>query len=374
MEKILAVLTKDAAFGHTLAEYITNSHVLKYKILTFYDVADYMQFKDSNKIEVLLADEAISQEQYATSEDKIFLLTEEKRNESNTIFKYQSMEITVRELSFKLHADKRGALPENHSFKIKSVISAKGGSGVTSFSLALAGVFGKTQSTLLISLDPFVTMPLDFEKNDGELSELIYNLKLGNAYLAESPGGCLRHSRDFDYIAGVLSFEDLNFFGNEEMRSFLAGLSGDGRYKTVIFDLGRLPPCTGVILEKSEMVYVIGEESGEEGSNMQKQLRALLGEAVSSKIKMIELPIVEQFRNGIPAYLDFEHTELIEFTEKLIKAENHSLINNITYADSFEELHDSKILPAPEAAVCESAKSYATGRRGLLDFIGMKPK
>lgn len=357
MEKIMAVLTKDAAFGHTLTEYIINSHALKYKVLSFFDTADYMQFKDSNQVAVLLAEETIDIKQYETTEEKIFFLTEEKRTQENTIFKYQNFDITVRELNFKLCWAGGETVSEDHRFQIKTVMSGKGGSGVTTFALMLAAVSGKKQNTLFVSLDPFAELPADFEKNDGELSELIYALKVDRSEWYQKTDCCLRHGTDFDFVSGVLIFEDLNSFGKEEMRNFLAGVAGEGRYKTVIFDMGNFPPCSGVVLEKSETIYLIGEENTE----AELQLKKLLGERVDAKLRKIELPLAEQFHGKRPLYSEFNGTELYRFAERLV-ADEKEKAKEIT-AELFERKNRT---------VREEEKAYnATG--GLMPRrLGMK--
>lgn len=339
MEKILAILTKDVSFGHTLAEYILNSHVLKYRVIPFYDVTDYLQFKDSHDVDVLLMDEGLEQDVCITAEGRTFLLTEEKRESENAVFKYQSLEITVKELSFKLYAAGSEDAPKNNRFRILAVASGRGGSGVTTFALTLAGVLGRKQNVLFVSLDPFAQLPPDIESGNGELGELIYGLNAGKTgknlgvssvrsqgsglergngvrYPGSGLGcisGCIHHGRDFDHVSGVLTFEDLCYFGREEMRNLLAWLSNDGRYKTIIFDMGNFPLCSGVVLEKSEKIYLVGEQN----SLAEEQIERLLNGEAKEKIMHVKVPLVKQFQEGIPAYADFENTELWDFVAEL---------------------------------------------------------
>lgn len=339
MEKILAILTKDVSFGHTLAEYILNSHVLKYRVIPFYDVTDYLQFKDSHDVDVLLMDEGLEQDVCIAAEGRTFLLTEEKRDNENTVFKYQSLEITVKELSFKLYAAGSEDAPKNNRFRILAVASGRGGSGVTTFALTLAGVLGRKQNVLFVSLDPFAQLPPDIEAGNGELGELIYGLNAGKT--GKNPGGfsirtqggvpesgkgirypgsdfsrisgCIHHGRNFDHVSGVLTFEDLCYFGREEMRNLLAWLSNDGRYKTIIFDMGNFPLCSGVVLEKSEKIYLLGEQN----SVAEEQIERLLNGEAKEKIVHVKVPLVKQFQEGIPTYTDFENTELWDYVTEL---------------------------------------------------------
>lgn len=364
MEKIMAILTKDAAFGQTLAEYIINSHTLKYRVLPFFDAADYMQFKDSNRVDVLLAEEAIDRTLYETTEEKIYLLTEEKKAEENTVFKYQNFDITLRELGFKLCSGSSETIPKGRGIQIKAVMSGKGGSGVTTFALMLAAVSGKKQSTLFVSLDPFAKMPADFGESDGELSELIYSLKVNQSEWRKNSDCCLCRSTDFDYISGVLTFEDLNSFGKEEMRNFLAGVATEGRYKTVVFDMGYLPSCAGVVLEKSETIYLIGEENTE----AENQLEKLFGERIRARIQKIELPLAEQFHGKQPLYSEFEHTELYRFVEKTVKGEA------CVQKEALTEITEGKSLTVrEEEGTADRAGRLIPGRFGIRQKQRAKP-
>lgn len=375
MEKKLAILTRDVVFGHTLAEYILNSHVLKFRVVAFFDEADYLLFKDCNHVDVLLLGEELSGDLCVGSEERVFILTEENKPDKESVFKYQSLEITVKELAFKLYAAGEEMMPENHKFSIVSVMSGSGGSGVSTFACMLAGVMGRKQEVLLVSLDPFISIPPDMEKGDGDLGELIYSLRTGVENNFSKLTDCIRHSRDFDYVSGVLSFEDLGYFGREEMRNFLAWLSGDGRYKTVIFDMGILPPCSGVILEKSALIYMIGEKKPEAGS----QLERILGGNAGEKTREIRLPLVQQFQNMDLAYSDYENTEMWSFVENLVYEQSAEFFSGSryeqsTFAGQEAALHEPVKLSGQEAENEEVNNSGrpVVAKKGLFGRLAVK--
>lgn len=351
MEKILAVLTKDIVFGHTLAEYIHNSHALNYKVVSFYEIADYLQYRDENRVSVLLVGEEIGDCQYVTDENKVIILSEEERGEENVIFKYQSLDIIIKRLGFIIREDDEGGNIRNCKLKVRTVLSEKGGSGVTTFALILSSVLGKKQNVLFVSLDPFMTPPPDFEADNGELGELLYSLKLKKANWIDKAHNSIKHGRDFDYISGVLCFDEINSFGPEELRNFLAGLSTDGRYDCVIFDIGSLPPCTDVIIEKSEKIYLVGEDN----IRLHNQLKWVYKIETESKIVEVKLPLVKQFQNGLPAYSEFENTELFEFARKLVEKESSGFCGNIGERSLKEE---KRMLVAEEKGLISEKKNF----------------
>ena len=79
MEKILAILAGDPAYVHSLADYICSSHLLKYRVIPFVDLYDYMLFSEDRHIDVLLVDEFIWCETGKSNPDKTFILTRLKQ-------------------------------------------------------------------------------------------------------------------------------------------------------------------------------------------------------------------------------------------------------------------------------------------------------
>ena len=315
MEKLLAIVTEDAVYGRALGDYMTGTQLLDYSVRTFYSPEDYLMFRDENAVMVLLADEN-SLLKIPSEGESSFLLTATKDPDSRGIYMYQAFDIIVRELLFKLHDRKAGEVKKSRSLNVLAVASGRGGSGVSTLSLCLSRAMSREGNTLFVSLDPFYSVPCGNVREGGFLSELIVELKLQKNMWMDQAERFIRHGRDFDFISGVYSYEDLYFLGREEMRLLFSGMSADARYKNVVFDLGMMPPGSGVIAEKSEKIFVIGDENDEAGKKLIEQLK--VSACISDELlSFVSLPFDSVLSGQAPEYSVLEGSKMCAFAEQL---------------------------------------------------------
>ncbi len=325
MEKLLAIICEDAAYGRTLGDYMSASHVITYRVNVFYSLSDFLIFADNAHADVILVDEGLSGMLPFSGEEARFVLSEKRCERGDGIFKYQALDVFVKELYFKLHDRISESFGEEHRFRTFSVCAGKGGSGVSTFALLLCAAAKKMGSTLLVSFDPFPQLPSDMEKSEGDLGELIYSLRLSKTRWTEHAEEFIRHGSDFDFICGVLSFEDINNAGKEEARDFFAGLSSFGRYDNIVFDLGIFPAAATVVMEKSEKIFIIGSEEDPASEMLKKQICAVLGEEYAERTVTVSLPFDSKFAEGKPEYISFEDTEMYALAKKLLLPKEKSL-------------------------------------------------
>ena len=301
-EKIICIVTEDTEYGRTLGEYMINSHIVNYAVQVFSETEIYREYSCGNRVTLLLCDEESDILIPEGEEDCRLVLTEKRTQEADHIFKYQSLEIIVKEVLFKLRGYE-GAC-DSHNLKIFSVGGSRGGSGVTTFSVCLAKELGRMGPTLFISFDPFMRLPIDLEK-EGDASELAYMLKILGMSWIKKAGNFIRHGREFDYIAGVCTYEDIAEFGKNELRDFFGGLSADGRYRYVVADLGILPSGSAVVMEKSEMLFWIGDSEG---------LNPGIGH-----IKTITIPVEKELAKGDFVCRDLEGSLTLRLAKEELK-------------------------------------------------------
>ncbi len=347
MEKLLAIVTEDAVYGRALGDYMTGTQLIDYSVRTFYSVSDYLMFRDENVVSVLLADEN-SLKMIPGESEISFFLTAMKDPDSKGIYMYQAFDLIVRELLFRLHDKKLAKLKKSRALSVLAVTSGRGGSGVSTLALCLARSMKKEGNTLFVSLDPFYNVPCGNAREEGKLSELIVELKLQKSMWIDQAERFIRHGRDFDYISGVYSFEDLYYFGREEMRLFFSGLSADARYKNLVFDLGFLPPGSSVIAEKCEKLFLLGDSSEEAGRLLLEQLKKAA--AISDEpFAFVSLPFDKKLSGITPDYSVLENSEMSVFAEKLVGERRKSMD---TGSESFGE--ENKEVVKNEIVIRES--------------------
>ncbi len=323
MEKLLAIVTEDAVYGRALGDFMTGTQLLDYSVRTFYSASDYLMYRDENSVSVLLAD-LNSMNLIPAGHETCFLLSAVKEDDSRGIYMFQAFDLIVRELLFRLNDKRAGNVKNSRALNVFAVSSGRGGSGVSTLALSLAMAMKKEGSTLFVCLDPFYNVPCAGAREGGRLSELIVELKVKKSSWMDEAGRFIRHGRDFDYINGVYSYEDLYCFGREEMRLFFSGLSSDARYKNLVFDLGLLPPGIGVIAEKCEKIFLIGSENEGPVDMLTKQL--MLSSGVSKDvISYVSLPFDKSLSGLSPDYAMLENSEMAGFGEKLVTERQKSM-------------------------------------------------
>ena len=382
MEKVLAIITEDAVYGRTLADYMTDSHLINYRVNVFFDLDDFTVYRDKQAVSVVLASESFEGRLDVRNLNYCIWMSSKKSERKDRIFMYQAMDMIVREVYFRIHGGSAEESPDSHYFKTYGVCGGRGGCGVSSLALCLARASGEKNSTLLISLDPFCVMPQEFEKSSGELSELIMNVKLYGADWFEKAENFIRHSRDFDYIYGVICYEDLAELEKEDMRALFAGLSSDGRYKTVVFDMGFLGPAATVVAEKCEKLFLIGEQERPETAMLTRQLSALLnaGSEGRERIVNLTLPYDEVFSAGLPEYARFDGSVMFNFAKELLEGEKQGMApaeykpeGEARFENGVSGYNASKGAP-PSYALRQSTKSEIVVKEKEGEYVSVKSR
>lgn len=364
MDRNLAIITGDVIYGRALADYFSESKLINYRVNVFYDVEDYLEFADKAEVSVLLLDDKY-RNAVPDGFARRYILTEKRTGFAGEIFKYQSMEILVKEVNFLLHEDIPKENEGGYRYKTYCVGGNHGGSGASSFALCVSEILGAKESTLFLCLDPFWEAPGDMEVSEGGVTELIYALKVyGNRWM-DKAAGFIRHGRYFDYITGFLSFSDLADFDESSMRNFFLGLGIDGRYKNLCIDLGAFPKGALIAAEKCERMYITGVT----GENIVSiQLKRSLGDEAAGKIIELMLPADDKFSGKMPNLHDFENTKLYEYAGQIIKNGEQAFIGSNECSESKKPLVASE--PEIEYSPIKSKilrlveKGFMEGRHG----------
>ncbi len=315
MEKLMAIVSEDVIYADALYESIGNSHVIDYKTEVFYESDEYEFFRSVKDVDVLLISEKMFKEIGISNEKEYIILSDKKGCGGNRLFMYQSTDRIIDEICFKVRISNRDGKLENHSYKTYCVCAEKGGGGASTAALSLASVIGREKRVLFISLDPFIILPPDMgdEKN---LSEMIYNVKVHGKNWTLSPDGKPVYYEGFDFITGVSAYEDINLFTKENMRDLFAGIAEEGRYQCVVFDIGNLPLCSSVVLEKSEKVFFLGNDDSLNRKIKFEHFKKIFGNEFEKKIISIAPEYDKKIAEGNLPLRQYRETSLYELMKK----------------------------------------------------------
>lgn len=279
MDKNMVLLSKDLAYIRSLSDYICNSHLISYRIITFVDIYDYFLFKQEEHVDILLIDEIMIDD--CINELPEFYLTLTRKNTDNTseIFMYQNMEMIVKQLSMNLYCGDNNS-DEVNSCNIFTIVNDSMDFYSPYIGYALAEAFGERNKTLYISFDPYVS---GFLGEKDCLSEFIYNLKIHREMCMVFSNKFIMHGQNCDYIAGTGCFYDVLNIDSDLISSFISGVCFDGKYKNIVIDLGMMFTGSQMIISKSNKI-IIFEKNEERSDIIVNQLIRVSGESIRDKI------------------------------------------------------------------------------------------
>lgn len=244
-------------------EYLKRKEEFCFELCLFTSTESLEDYLKEQKLEVLLLSEGAFEENPSIKRvENVILLSENsgigEQKDYPVIYKYQSGKGIFRDIFLCLEG-----IPCNAAHKVINpgsvefigVISPKGGSGKTTFSMALGEACGKSEKVLYISFEELGSC-LGLKEERNGLSDLIYYLKQKRKGLFMIIQSLSIPIGGVDCIPSVSHYGDLAVVEKEDIDFLMEELIKTKVYKKVIFDIGSLNELTFHILERCNSVYV----------------------------------------------------------------------------------------------------------------------
>lgn len=261
----LGILDYETNYAANLMDYLNRREDFGFEVCMFTGMESLEEFIIEERLEILLIGERFPVENLeGRNIQNIFVLSEGNCVKEETtyqpIYKFQSMDTMVKDIMVNF-AGKGGGLRQEPviinpgQVEFISVVSPKGGSGKTTFSIALGQACGKSERVLYLNFEP-IGSSIGLKEDKSSMSDLIYFMKqkkrgiiLAIQSMGEKIGGV-------DCITSVTHFDDLFAIEKEDIDYLMEELIKSQIYRKVIFDIGYLDEITLSILERCNAVYV----------------------------------------------------------------------------------------------------------------------
>ena len=280
MKKVLAIRTTDRDYAEKLADNLGKSDGNIFETLVFTDEKAYSDYVEQNRIDVLLCDETLMGPTDKGIKPGLICrfsencLVNDTITEDTPIFKYQSSENIMKEIMIryrmKMKTDDRVYTEKLSNRNIFCVTSPQGGSGCSTYALALAKFFSQKGKTLFMSFDPFFLLP-EVGKNPNEMNmtDVIYHMKEAKSLLVDFITSISFKSGNLECINGVSHWFDLYDLSPECMNALLDEVCNRSEYENIIFDVGIIGAASMEIYLSSKKIYVTlnEEKSGKKKYN-----------------------------------------------------------------------------------------------------------
>lgn len=333
MDRIMAVVTKEAKYSERFCDYVNRSDKLSILAVPFENMESCFEYSKKHGIELLISDASLSStckygEEHCTAGDidavkRIFLADSVHEGSvvsddgfaafsggSIVLNKYQSAESLMSQVIERAGCDNLVRTHVNtagHAFVI-GIYSPIMRCGKTSFALTMCRDLSRRSRVLYINLEEFppVLKLLKAEKPEGGgLSEAVYKLKQGR--LDESSiRALISSSSGIDWIAPVTDPEDNSSISGDDYAELIAEILKNTDYDYLILDMNRFSGQADALIELCGVVYM---PCGEDAISLMKKesfieyIQNERNEKWKSKLKWIKLPEPAAYSAGV-SYLD----------------------------------------------------------------------
>lgn len=296
MQHILAILHSDQEYADSLMDYMNLHPVFLFKVIAFTDYTILMSYLRQHKIQTLLFDDSIEEEEVKQTKIKSCYYLSEVVSESNfgeykTIFMYQSAEKIMEKVLHYYEEDGNRIFLGKGKLGTEMIIV----SGVTSLSqqyqysrLLAEKLVSDDNRTLLISFQPFIEHKSTEETYP--MSELLYIFRMEEGYIEKLPQWIV-HEKEYDQLSGVEHFSDLSEFTGEEYLQFIDGIMKQEMYTHIILDIPAVSTAVS-LLSAADKIYLLAHEKEEERqmmTQMKEHLKKKEGEHIVERITEVTI-------------------------------------------------------------------------------------
>ena len=326
MNQILAVCDSEIAYAYQLVDYLTNKKNFPFQVQLFTSEKTLLEYSLHHPIAVaLISQKDYQQQKLELSIDHILILREnfeDDISDLNTIYKYQSMEVIIKELLE--WVAKKGTLTrvisDGKNMKLIGIYSPIGKCFKTSFSIVLGQLLSKKHKVLYINMESYSGLEKLLQKEfKTDMAELIYHLQNSKEKFIYHMGSMTGRIGELDLLPPFYSFLDFISVSKDEWFQLFQEIEKGTDYEYIILDLSDAIQGLYDILRLCDMVYTLGREDGfsiakiEQYENVLKKSNY---EDIWKKTKCYTIPEI----NNLPYSLSqLIYSELAEYVKDCIR-------------------------------------------------------
>ena len=326
MNQVLAVCDSETAYAYQLVDYLSNKKNFPFQVQLFTSEKTLEEYSYHHPIAVALVSQRDYQLQMKSlSIDHIVVLRENYENEDSdlkTIYKYQSMELVMKELLE--WVAKKGTLSrvisDGKSMKLIGIYSPVGKCLKTSFSFVLGQLLSKKHKVLYINMESYSGLGKLLQKEfKTDMAELIYHLQNSKEKFIYHMGSMTERAGELDVLPPFHSFLDFISVTKEEWIQLFQEIERGTDYEYIILDLSDAIQGLYDILRLCDTVYTLSREDGfsmAKISQYEDVLKKSNYEDVWKKTKCYNIPDIKNLPVGLP---QLTYTELAEYVKDCIR-------------------------------------------------------
>lgn len=329
MKKIQIVFCdSNAIFAERLRDYIAEERRLSCKFDFYTEPERCKEYLKETRVKACIVSEDIEEvfrldQEVRERAERWFVLCEEREEVSdNSIFRYQSADILLREISDKVGIKGKvaGISSELSGTKYIGVYTPIGRCLQTSFSLVLGQMLASRYKVLYLNFEAYSGFTQMMQQNfNADMADLLFFLKNLSKDFSQKFTSMKQNFNGLDYIPPAFSYMDISGVLPNEWDHFLKTLGKMEEYDYIILDLTDYVQGLFQILRNCSYVYTITKNEGRalaKIAHYETLLKELSYEDIIEKTKKCSFPLYRQ----LPVEPDgLLYSELADYTRKILR-------------------------------------------------------
>lgn len=305
-KRTLVICEPKEAYAQRLLSYMEEQKSIDLEVHVFTEVLCFKEFIGQEKVDMALVAEELLEDIRPQLKGCFVVAFSEslmvyEREKIPCIYKFQSAEQIFRRLCElyveEIKEEEPILFTKPDGCKLIGVFSPKGGTGKTTFAATLGQCFAETKKVLVVNLEAFSGLNSWCGMKNG-LSELLYHMQNRKHDFDLQLQSVVQKVGNFEYLAGVGNYNDLQMLKVEQMEQLLEGLRGQSKYDVVILDMSFLNPSLLHVLDECDLIYEPILQ-GQKRCSWVSQLTQEAENNLEEKCRRIVLPRIEQVEAGI---------------------------------------------------------------------------
>ena len=299
MQKTMAILDSDESYAIRFMEYFKRQKDFTFEMIAFTKKEYLDDFKKSNKVDILILEEDLFDEETMKEDVESIYLLSEYREEMESlppkIYKFQAAQNVMSKI---LSHDGGNGMEridkkQEQESQIISIMALSKDSAKNAFAWSYALLLAEKQNVLFIPLEIFpVPILASALTSNACCSEFLYYLKQGDSNLSQKLQTLIRRVGNLNYLAGLTHGLDLLSINKEDMLTWLKILKQKKQFHTIVFYVTDFFEGAFTLIDQSERIVITQYQTSYESAvykEWERQMQLLGMEYLNQKMQSISL-------------------------------------------------------------------------------------
>jgi len=331
LDHITVIYDKELYYAEKLANYLNTAETFPFRVCAFTNLPELESYCKENEVEILIADESISEECDSKYYKEKIILSKNSTSSNDGIsyiYKYQSIETIIHEIMTYLSESEQlsSIIKRKKRMKVISYYSPVKRSMSTTMALTMGLQLGKKYRCLYVNLEGYSSLEKQLDKPLlKDITDMLYYIESNGTNIGMQISGIVEKIESLDIIPPAKNQNELVSISFSEWKRMIQILEKETDYEYVILDLSDAIQGLYNLLLMSDYIVTCTEEDEIANYKRNQYEESLIGTdyaEILKKTRKCNVP-KQNRRNGELRFL--VTGELGEYVNKILQDMIHEL-------------------------------------------------